>query len=96
MANPTSIKNGEIVTTTASETEYEITAPYTTPLQDVKLLWVSGTVQYGVYEKTATFTTQMTATNGSLSASGDKDILTIQNGYFNLRLKGAGSVKVSW
>lgn len=92
----TLIRNGEQLTSGASETEYELTPPYSWPTQDVRLDYVSGTVQYGVGEKKTAFTPVITSTNDSLSASGDKAIVTCENGKFNLRLKGSGVVAVTW
>jgi hypothetical protein len=79
----TTINNGAVVTSTTTEQEFEITRPYTDPLQTIKLLWQSGTVQYAVGEKATAFTPVITATSGSLAAAGDKDTLDIENGKFN-------------
>jgi hypothetical protein len=92
----TTIKNGEVVTSTATEQEFEISRPYTDPIQSVRLLWKSGTVQFGVGEKKTAFTPVITSSNDSLAASGDKALVDVENGVFNLRLKGSGTVQVTW
>jgi hypothetical protein len=91
----TTIKNGESVSVGANETEYEITRPFDSPIQLVRLELVSGTIQSGVAVKGATFTTAL-STEASYSTAGDKWAHTIENGNFNLRMKGTGVVKVTY
>lgn len=92
----TTIINGEIVTSTTEEQEFELTRPYPEPLQDVRITWKSGTVQYGVGEKTTAFTPVITDDSNSLTASGEKEFVSVENGRFNLRLKGSGTVAIHW
>lgn len=92
----TNIKNGEVVTSTANEQEFELTGTYIRPLTSVRLLYKTGTVQFGVGEKKTVFTPVITSSNSSLSGTGDRAIVDVENGVFNLRLKGSGTVEVTW
>jgi hypothetical protein len=95
MANPTTLVNGQNVTSVASETEYELTRPFDIPFQYVRIELVSGSVQFGVFEKTTVFTPQIN-TERTYSTAGDKVIFTVENGKFNLRAKGSGVFTITW
>lgn len=90
--------NGQLVTVTTNEAEYDLTEPFDQPLQLVRLELVSGTLQTGVKEK-ATFFVPSLNTEATYSTAGDKWAHTIESGNVNLRMKASGgnaTVKVTW
>jgi len=95
MAAATNVRAGGLVTSTAAEIQLNLIEPQTQPNQEVMVEWVSGSVQFGVYEDTVAFVPQIDSSQATLSAAGDKFIFTI-NSEFRLRCKGVGTFRISY
>jgi len=95
MAAATTVKNGENVSSTATEIQLLLTRPYDDHLQYVRIELVSGSVQFGVYADETAFTPRIT-TERTFSTAGDKAVFTVENGKYNLRCKGVGVFTITW
>ena len=94
MAAATNVRAGGLVTSTAAEIQLNLLDPQTQPNQKVYVEWVSGSVQFGVYEDTVAFVPQIDASQATLSAAG---LFTfIVNSEFRLRCKGVGTFRISY
>ena len=94
MAAATNVRAGGLVTSTAAEIQLNLLDPQTQPNQEIYVEWVSGTVQFGVYEDTVAFVPQIDASQATLSGAG---LFTfIVNSEFRLRCKGSGTFRISY
>lgn len=92
----TKIKQGQAITLSTTETDYELDGP-TQPFTTVTLLLVSGTLSYTT-GPTPSETPIMDATYATYSTAGDKILVSVAPGVSSLRMKcaSAGVVNVSW
>lgn len=92
----TKIKQGQAVTLSTTETDYELDGP-TQPFTTITLLLVSGTLLYTT-GPTPSEVPIMDATFATYSTAGDKILVSLSPGTSSLRMKcvSAGVVNVSW
>jgi hypothetical protein len=92
---PTIVKNGQLITSTATEQELQPEGPH--EAGGVVLMQadvVSGTVYFGVGQANGSPIID-TATYGSY-ASSSKALRTIDPGQYNFRCVGVGTFIISW
>lgn len=95
MAAATDVRTGYLVTSTAAEIQLNLLGVIGGTVQDVLCEWVSGTVRLGVFENTTVLSPEIVSANhATLAAAGDKAILRVENGKFNLRCVGVGTFKI--
>jgi hypothetical protein len=96
MAAATDVRSGGLVTSTAAEIQLNLVGVIEGTVQNVLCEWVSGSFKLGVYENTTVLSPLIDSGQASLTAAGDKMILTVENGKFNLRCVGVGTFRVSF
>jgi hypothetical protein len=90
----TIVKNGQLITSTATEQELQPEGPFEDgTVQLLKMDWISGTLYYGV--GTAGGSPIIDTSVYAPSTSGT-DFRTIDAGNYNLRVVGSGTFKISW
>lgn len=90
----TTMKAGGIVTSAAGEGEFVPNRPGVNNVCECLIEWKSGSMQFGV--STQGDSNVITSGNDTLSASGDKIVMTLIYGVTSLYAKGSGTFRVSW
>ena len=99
MAQPTAYPCGALITSTTTESGITIKGSYdTTKPLTVAMTLVSGSVQVGVTDQTATFTPiiNVGVTHTTWSTAGDKFLMTFDPVAEEIRLKGTATVAINW
>lgn len=90
------VKQGQFITLSTTETPYDLVGDFDTPVVVVSLTLVSGTMQYAVEPRKAA--PVIDNTYATYSTAGDKILVSVDPIKSTLRLRcaSAGVVNISW
>lgn len=91
----TKVKNGELITSTSTEQDLELSGVWDGDQQLVQCEVVSGTLYFGVGDAGGSPVINGDTSYGSYTTGG-KALRTINSGQQNLRCVGVGTFIVSW
>lgn len=91
----TTVKNGELITSTATEQDLQLDGVWDGDVQLVQCEVVSGTLYFGVGSAGGSPVINGATQYGSYTTGG-KALRTIDSGANNLRCVGVGTFIVSW
>jgi hypothetical protein len=91
----TKVKNGELITSTDTEQDFELSGVWDGDLQLVQCEVVSGTLYFGVGDAGGSPVINGATPYGSYTTGG-KVLRTINSGQQNLRCVGSGTFIISW
>lgn len=99
MAASTTVRAGQLVTSTEAETQYTLAEIQSDGAATVTVFLelVSGSVKWGVREDTDVLTPALDSNYRTFSTAGDKAIFTVaRDGTFNLRAVGVATWSITY